>query len=80
MVRGSGLKSRTRGHVAEDPLSAVDCYRFALSHPSVDVCMTGPRTLEEMRQNLSSLDTGPMSDEELARVRRIGDFVYGKKK
>lgn len=57
----------------------VDGYRFALTHPSVDICMTGPRTLEELRQNLSVLDTGPMTPEELARVHRIGDFVYGKR-
>ena len=62
----------------EKPLSATDCYRFALSHPAVDVCMTGARTLEMMRENLATLDMGPLSPEEMERIRRIGDHVYGK--
>jgi aryl-alcohol dehydrogenase-like predicted oxidoreductase len=69
------LLSPKRMPPGEDPPSAADCYRFALSHPAVDVCMTGPRTLEEMRENLSVLGQGPMSDEELERMRRIGDHV-----
>lgn len=59
--------------------SAADCYRFVLSHPAVDICMTGTKTLEQMRQNLSVLQTGPMNESELARMRRIGDYVYGRK-
>jgi predicted aldo/keto reductase-like oxidoreductase len=62
----------------EQPLTAPDCYRFALSHPSVDVCMTGASTLDEMRQNLTTLDLGPLDDEQMARVRRIGEHIYGK--
>ena len=58
--------------------SAADCYRFALSHPAVDVCMMGARTLEEVRQNLTALDRGPLDDEEMRRMRKIGDHLYGK--
>lgn len=54
-----------------------DCYRFVLSHPSVDLCLAGPRSLEEMREALAALDDGPLNQEELARMRRIGDFVHG---
>jgi hypothetical protein len=32
-----------------------------------------------MRENLKLLDLGPMTDEEMDRMRRIGDFVYGRK-
>jgi len=60
----------------ESPPTAADCYRFVLCHPSVNVCMTGPRTVDEMRQNLAVLDAGPMDEQELARMRRIGDFVH----
>jgi predicted aldo/keto reductase-like oxidoreductase len=60
--------------------AAGDCYRFVLSHPAVHVCMTGPRTVEEMRQNLAVLEQCPMTDEELTRMRRIGDHVYGRKR
>jgi aryl-alcohol dehydrogenase-like predicted oxidoreductase len=62
----------------EKPLSARDCYRFVLSHPAVDVCMTGARSLEMMRENLETLDSGPLGPEEMERIRRIGDHLYGK--
>jgi len=62
----------------EKPPTAPDCYRFVLSHSAVDVCISGPKTVEQMRENLSVLDGGPMSEDELARMRRIGDHVYGK--
>ncbi len=59
--------------------TASECYRFVLSNPAVDVCMTGARTIDEMRQNLAVLEQGPMTDEELARMRRIGDHIYGRR-
>jgi len=62
----------------EKPPTAPDCYRFVLSHPAVDVCMSGAKTVEQMRENLSILDGGPMGEDELVRMRRIGDRVYGK--
>ncbi len=62
----------------EPPLTAMDCYRFVLSNPAVDVCMSGARTLEMMRENLQILDSGPLIPEEMERIRRIGDHVYGK--
>jgi predicted aldo/keto reductase-like oxidoreductase len=62
----------------ESAPTASDCYRFALSHPSVDVCMTGPRDMAQMREALKTLESGPMSEEELERMRRIGDYVRRK--
>ncbi len=61
----------------EAALSAADCYRFVLSHPAVDVCMMGVKTVAEMRDNLSVLNSGPMAPGELERVCRIGDYVHG---
>ncbi|HDT12909.1 MAG TPA: aldo/keto reductase, partial [Candidatus Aminicenantes bacterium] len=61
----------------EAPPTAADCYRFVLSHPAVDVCMSGARTVEQMRENLAALEGGPMTGEELERMRRIGDHVHG---
>lgn len=69
------LLSSKRMPPGQEPATAVDCYRFALSHPAVDVCMTGPRTLEQMRENLATLDHGPMGEDDLARMRRIGDYL-----
>lgn len=39
--------------------------------------MTGARSAEQMRENLSVLDRGPMTEEELGRMRRIGDLIHG---
>jgi predicted aldo/keto reductase-like oxidoreductase len=64
----------------EKPLTAADCYRFVLSNPAIDVCMSGAKTIEQMRENLAVLDAGPMSEDELARARRIGDFLHGPKR
>jgi predicted aldo/keto reductase-like oxidoreductase len=71
------LKSR-RMPPGEQPLTAAECYRFALSHPAVDVCMMGAANLEQMEENLTVLDAGPLTDTELERVRKIGQYVYGK--
>ena len=56
---------------------ASDCYRFVLSQPQVDVCLAGPANAEQMREALTALDRGPMSQEELAWMRRIGDHIHG---
>lgn len=63
----------------ERPLTATECYRFVLSHPRVDLCMTGPRSLEEFEGGVAALAAGPLDPEEGERIRRVGDFVRGKK-
>jgi predicted aldo/keto reductase-like oxidoreductase len=63
----------------EQPLSATDCYRFALNNPAVDVCMMGVRDPEQMRQNLALLEMPHLSEEEMARIRRIGDYLHSRK-
>jgi predicted aldo/keto reductase-like oxidoreductase len=62
----------------EEPATATDCYRFVLTHPTVDVCMVGARNIEQMRKNLKTLEMGPMNEEELIRMRKIGDYLYKK--
>jgi aryl-alcohol dehydrogenase-like predicted oxidoreductase len=59
------------------PPTAADCYRFALSHPAVHVAICGPKNDEEMSAGLLALKAPPMSEEELDRMRRIGDHVHG---
>ena len=49
------LLSAKRMPPGERPATAVECYRFVLTHPAVDVCMTGPRTLDQMSENLATL-------------------------
>jgi aryl-alcohol dehydrogenase-like predicted oxidoreductase len=60
----------------EKPLSAVDCYRFVLSNPDVDICMTGPGSLAQMQEALTVLERGPLSADEMQRVKAIGDYVH----
>jgi aryl-alcohol dehydrogenase-like predicted oxidoreductase len=60
----------------ERPLTAADCYRFVLSCPDVDVCITGPSTAAQMEDNFRALDAGPLDEAEMARVRRIGRHIY----
>jgi len=62
-----------KGRVA----TAGDCYRFCLTSPHVDVVLTGPRTVVELRDNLAALDKGPLSPEEMAFMRDFGRAVHG---
>jgi aryl-alcohol dehydrogenase-like predicted oxidoreductase len=57
------------------PVRATDCYRFALSNPKVDVAVCGPKNEEELSCALSALKEGPLSEEEMARIRAIGRHV-----
>jgi len=77
-TRWGQLLKESKMPPGEVPLTAKECYRFVLSNPAVDVCMTGARNLEMMRENLETLDSGPLTPEEMERIRRIGDYVYGK--
>ena len=60
----------------ETPPSASDCYRFALSQSEVDVVLTGPANADQMGEALLALDRGPLDEDELERMRRIGDHIY----
>jgi aryl-alcohol dehydrogenase-like predicted oxidoreductase len=56
------------------------CYRFVLSNPHVDLVLTAPRNMRQLEENLRALDEGPLSDEEMAFMRRFGDVVHSQKK
>lgn len=58
--------------------TAADCYRFVLTQPAVNVCMTGPANAAQFQDGLEALRRGPMAEEELAWMRRVGDAIYGK--
>jgi predicted aldo/keto reductase-like oxidoreductase len=58
--------------------TATDCYRFVLTRPEVDVCMSGPADASQLEQAIEALRLGPMTEEELAWMRRIGRAVAGK--
>lgn len=54
---------------------ASDCYRFALTHPSVDMVLAGPRDRLELDEAMAALDRGPMDEDELAWMKRVGALV-----
>jgi predicted aldo/keto reductase-like oxidoreductase len=56
--------------------SAQDCYRFVLSNPYVDICMTGARNLSQMEENLKVLEMNTMNEQEMAWMHKIGDYVH----
>ncbi|MGB7759706.1 MAG: aldo/keto reductase [Bryobacteraceae bacterium] len=58
--------------------TAADCYRYVLTRPEVDVCMTGPKDAAQMEHALEALRLGPMTEDELAWMRRVGRAVSGK--
>ena len=52
--------------------SPADCYRFVMSNPNVNVCISGPSNMEQMKEALSALERGPMSAEEMDWMRKVG--------
>ncbi len=70
------LLKRPRGWTDKVP-DAGDCYRFTLSSPHVDVSLTAPKTLDQLRDNVAALQRGPLSEEEDAWMRRFGEVVHG---
>ena len=63
----------------QSPLRGRDCYRFVLTNPDFNVCMTGPRSAVELNEALATLDEGPLTQEEDRRVRAIGQHVRGQR-
>jgi aryl-alcohol dehydrogenase-like predicted oxidoreductase len=58
--------------------TATDCYRFVLSNPAVDLCLTGPSNMDHVRDAVRALELGPMTDEEMSWMRRVGSRLYGR--
>ncbi|MCB9778434.1 MAG: aldo/keto reductase [Alphaproteobacteria bacterium] len=75
-TRWRKLLKRPKGWEGRVP-TAADCYRFCLSDPHVHVVLTGPKNLDELRENLSGLDQGAMEGEELEWMRSFGKVVHG---
>ena len=62
----------------EVPPTASDCYRFSLSNPAVDVCLCGPKDEVQMKEALKTLALGPLNQEEMERMKKIGDYLHGE--
>jgi aryl-alcohol dehydrogenase-like predicted oxidoreductase len=59
--------------------TAGDCYRFCLSHPSIDIVATGPAKAAHVGESLEAAERGVMSDQELAWMRTVGDAIHRRK-
>jgi aryl-alcohol dehydrogenase-like predicted oxidoreductase len=58
------------------PPTAADCYRFCLAQSAVHIVLTGPKSIDELEQNLAVLTSAPMDDERCNYWARFGDIVY----
>lgn len=71
------LLRRPRGWLKDGAVpTAGMCYRFALSNPSVDVCLTAPSNLKQFQANLAEVRRGPLAEDEMKFMREFGDAVY----
>jgi aryl-alcohol dehydrogenase-like predicted oxidoreductase len=76
-TRWSFLLRRSR-HWPKDKAipTAGQAYRFVLSNPHVDVCLTAPRSEKELLENLAAVRSGPLQSDEMAFMREYGDVVH----
>ncbi len=71
------LLRRTRNWPQAAPVpTPAQCYRFAVSHPAVNVCLTAPSNLQQFRDNLTALDAGPLAEDEMSLLRSFGSEVH----
>lgn len=76
-TRWTYLLRRTKGWPKDAPVpTAGQCYRFVLSNPHVDVCLTAPRSEKQLMENLAAVRQGPLPDDEMAFMRTFGDVVH----
>lgn len=80
-TRWTYLLRRPRGwpESAKIPTAGM-CYRFVLSNPNVDVCLTAPRSVGQLEENLAAVRQGPLAPEEMEFMRNFGDAVYRQHK
>ncbi|MDD5426059.1 MAG: aldo/keto reductase [candidate division Zixibacteria bacterium] len=80
-TRWSYLIRQQRGWPDNRPIPTPGmAYRFVLSNPHVHVCLTAPSNIKQLQQNITALDAGPLSDEEMKLIKDYGDLVHSKKK
>jgi aryl-alcohol dehydrogenase-like predicted oxidoreductase len=78
-TRWRKLLSRPRGWPKDGFVpTPAQAYRFVLSNPHVHVCLTAPSNRRQLDENLSALEDGPLSEEEMDRIRTFGDAVHAR--
>lgn len=80
-TRWSYLIRRQKGWPKDRPIpTAVQCYRFVLSSPSIDVVLTAPKNERELLENLTALEAGPLCNDEMSLLKEYGDLVRTRRK
>ena len=75
------LLKRPKGYCQDGRIpTAGECYRFVLSSPHVDVCMTAPRNVGQLDENLKALEQGPLDETDMAFMKQFGDIVHQQQK
>ena len=70
------LLRHPRGWPEDAPVpTAGECYRFVLSNPNVDVCLTAPTNLKQFEANLKAVRQGPLDADHLEYMQNFGDAV-----
>ena len=54
----------------------VHLYRYVLSNPHIQMVLTAPETFEQLKEDLKTLEAGPVADEERKWLEKIGDHVH----
>jgi len=54
----------------------VDLYRYVLSNPNIQMVLTAPETFAQLEENLTTLESDPVSEEERKWLEAIGDHVH----
>jgi aryl-alcohol dehydrogenase-like predicted oxidoreductase len=76
-TRWGHLLRRPRGRPKDGRIpTAGECYRFVLSNPQVDVCMTAPSNARHLAENLAAVRQGPLPDADMVFMREFGDAVH----
>jgi aryl-alcohol dehydrogenase-like predicted oxidoreductase len=57
-------------------MTAGECYRFVLAHPSVDIALFAARTVDELREDVAAVHEGPLTPERYEEARSFGDAVH----
>lgn len=78
-TRWTRLLRRPRGYPKPDRVpDAGMCYRFVLTNPNVDVCLTAPSNMEHFKANLTAVRQGPLAQDELTFMHHFGDIVHAR--
>ena len=78
-TRWRALLRRPRGWPRDAQVpTAGQCYRFVLSHPQVDICLTAPSNGAQFDANLAAMREGPLGEEEAAFMRKFGAAVEAR--